>query len=313
MKTRYNSIDYLRCVLIMMVIIVHIANFGNLYPYVKDRINFFFMPAFLILTGYLVNVNKSAKDFTIYLLRIILPYTIMVLGYSVLSIYLPVRDGLSDLSLPTLLRTLCITSIGPYWFLHVMVVCGTLYYLSARVGRRFGKAAMLCVFASLLIVVAYFTPLLAVRYAAFYFMGAALRTACPQFFAAVFQPSLWATLPFAIIMLCPDYQAWGILSVAALSVSFIVFVPAIFELHGVNGKVKEALGYIGRNTFPIYIFHPIFTMAAKFLLPLFSFDATGLLHTLVCVALGLAGSLLIALFLDKTRLSYCFGKKKLLR
>lgn len=72
-------------------------------------------------------------------------------------------------------------------------------------------------------------------------------------------------------------------------------------------------GFIGRNTFPVYIFHPIFTMAAKFLLPLFAFDPTGLLHTIFTIAMCLVGTLALAVLLDKTHLSWCFGRSTLLR
>ena len=90
MKAYNVTIDYIRAVLIILVILVHIVNFGNLYPDVKYSILAFFMPAFLIITGYLVNIKKSLKDFALYILRILLPYVIMVMGFMVVSLYLPV-------------------------------------------------------------------------------------------------------------------------------------------------------------------------------------------------------------------------------
>ena len=54
---KYNNIDYQRCVLICMVVMIHIVNFSTLYPDVKNFINFFFMQAFLLITGYLVNIR----------------------------------------------------------------------------------------------------------------------------------------------------------------------------------------------------------------------------------------------------------------
>ena len=73
------------------------------------------------------------------------------------------------------------------------------------------------------------------------------------------------------------------------------------------------MGYLGRNTLPIYIFHPIFTMMSKYMLPLFSFDHTGLLHTLTTIVMCVAGSLAVAYAMDRTRLSYVFAKKQILR
>ena len=34
-----------------MVVMIHIVNFSTLYPDVKNFINFFFMQAFLLITG----------------------------------------------------------------------------------------------------------------------------------------------------------------------------------------------------------------------------------------------------------------------
>lgn len=311
--SKYNSIDHLRFVLIVLVLVVHIVHFGELNPAVKERISFFFMPAFLLLTGYLVNVHKSARAFGLYLVRIALPYAIMVLAYGALSLVLPVRDGLTDFAPATVARMLLVTSIGPYWFLHVMLVCGVLYYVAARLGRRWGGGAVLSLFGALLIVVAAWTPLLTERNALFYFLGAALRTGSPQFFSQHFRPTLWAVVPFGLIIGSPHYDAWGLLAVAALSVCFIAFVPALFNFSFWNKKLLHAAGYVGRNTFPIYLFHPIFTMAAKFMLPLFAFDPSGIVHTLTCIVLGVAGSLCIALLMDRTRLAWVFGKATLLR
>ena len=78
-------------------------------------------------------------------------------------------------------------------------------------------------------------------------------------------------------------------------------------------KAQAAAHYIGRNTFPIYIFHPIFTMLAKFILPVFAFEPTGLLHAAVSVAMGVIGSIYLARALDYTRMSYLFGRNKLIR
>ena len=53
-----------------------------------------------MITGYLVNINKSIKDYALYILKIWLPYLILVIGYAVLSLYLPVRDGIKAFDIP---------------------------------------------------------------------------------------------------------------------------------------------------------------------------------------------------------------------
>ena len=95
---RCCEIDFVRFFLIIAVVLVHIVNFGNAYPEAKSVILSFLMPTFLLITGYLVNVEKSKREFVIYLIRLFLPYVIMVVGFSVLSFYLPVQDKLTEMS-----------------------------------------------------------------------------------------------------------------------------------------------------------------------------------------------------------------------
>lgn len=157
-RKAYNHIDLIRAVLILMVILVHIVHFGTLYPRIREVIFVFFMPTFLLLTGYLTNVRKNVREFTLYELRILLPYCIMVTAFASLSLVLPVRDGLTELTPPTLLRTLCITSIGPYWFLHRMVTCALLYWLAFRLEGRIGTLTAFFLLVGMAIAVSLFTP-----------------------------------------------------------------------------------------------------------------------------------------------------------
>ena len=61
MMKKCVEIDYVRCVLMAIVILVHVVNFGTLHPDFKTSMFTFFMPAFLIITGYLVKKSDIAK------------------------------------------------------------------------------------------------------------------------------------------------------------------------------------------------------------------------------------------------------------
>lgn len=305
-----NHINFFRAILIALMILIHITHFGDLYPEVKYAVLAFIMPTFLVITGYLVNVNKPVKAFVAYLLKILLPYGVMVFGFAVLSLYLPVRDGLESFTWPALYKVFFITSIGPYWFLHVMMVCGTIYYLSFRLFEKMSVGTRLSVFATLLILTALYTPFLAIKPAAYYFIGVLIRV-CFKDFSKAYGQSWWAVLPFGLLVSNPQNHDWGTLAVLACVFCFLSFTAKASEL--VKGRTLQLMDYIGRNTFPIYIFHPIFTMLGKYLLPVFSFDSTGMVHAAVVVVLGLAGSIGIAQAMDWMHLSYVFGRKNLLR
>lgn len=270
---KYNNIDYQRSVLICMVVMIHIVNFSTLYPEVKNFINFFFMQAFLLITGYLVNIQKTYKEFTIYIAKIVVPYIIMVVSYAFMSTLLPERDGIDEFTISTILNTVFVTSIGPYWFLYTMAICGALYYLSFNLIGKLGVVEKLCMFATLLMLISQYTPLLNATNAAFYFCGVCLRLS-GRHLDEIIKPSLWSILPFFTIACYSDYKNWQFLAVAVLALSFLSFIPKLIQNIG-NKNVLRTIGFVGRNTLPIYLFHPIFTMGAKYVLPFFSFDKSG--------------------------------------
>lgn len=109
--------------------------------------------------------------------------------------------------------------------------------------------------------------------AAFYFTGVCLRLSEKRL-DEIIKPSLWSILPFIAIASFPNYKNWNFLAVTILALSFLSFVPKLIQSIN-NKKVLGIIGYIGRNTLPIYLFHPIFTMGGKLALPLFHFDNFG--------------------------------------
>ena len=305
---KFEEIDYVRSVLMAIVILVHIVNFGTLYPMFKQSMFTFFMPAFLIITGYLVNIEKSVGGFLKYFLRLVLPYVIMVTSFSVLSVFLPVRDGLTSLSLEAVCERVFVRSIGPYWFFYDMIVCGTAYYVVFRLFPSLSKVSRLSLFAFSLYLLAFFLPLLTPADATLFFMGAVLRQNEVSFVKA-FPASVFSLLPFLVLIFQPElWHKWICLVLPFFAVSFLLWC---------HGKTPErfrvVMCYFGRNTLPVYIFHPIFTMMSKFYLPLFSFDRSGIVHAVVTIVVCFVGSIMIAKSLDKSGLSRVFGVVKLLR
>ena len=321
-KQRNTDLDFIRAVLIMLMILIHIVSFGNAYPHLKAGILSFMMPTFLIITGYLVNIDKSWKQMGKYLLCLALPYVIMVTGYSVLSYYMPVRDGITELSVSQICEKIFVTSIGPYWFIQTMIICGALYFLSFKCirwdGMRMGGQEhcthnCLVAFAFMLLLVS-LTPALSTTAAVYYFIGVVIRQGKLEF-SKIFRPSYLAIWLWALVLLKEDWYNWAYVAVVFscwCCISTLMWVRetlSVFKL----GKMDSTLLYIGRNTLPIYLFHPIFTMAAKFYHPLFSWDPSEISFAAVTILLAITGSLLIAKMMEKTKLAYLFGKGKLLR
>ena len=326
MKQRNTDIDWIRAILIILMILIHIVSFGNTYPQLKAGILSFMMPTFLIITGYLVNIEKSPKEMGRYLMCLALPYVIMVTGFSVLSYFMPVRDGITELSLSQICEKIFVTSIGPYWFIQTMIICGILYYVSFKGAiwgtLRQGKTTMstttsLFIFATLLLLLSK-TPALSPSAATYYFIGAVLRQ-CHIGFDRIFRPSPVALLLWINLLGLEEWYDWGTLAIVFscwCCISSLMWIHSLIKRLQDNASVRkteDTLLYIGRNTLPIYLFHPIFTMAAKFYHPLCSWDRSEICFALVTIFIAIAGSIGIAKIMEKTHLAYLFGKGKMLR
>lgn len=326
MKQRNTDIDWIRSILIILMILIHIVSFGNAYPQLKAGILSFMMPTFLIITGYLVNIEKSPKEMGRYLMCLALPYVIMVTGFSVLSYFMPVRDGITELSLSQICEKIFVTSIGPYWFIQTMIICGILYYVSFKGAiwgtLRQGKTTIstttsLFIFATLLLLLSK-TPALSPSAATYYFIGAVLRQ-CHIGFDRIFRPSPVALLLWINLLGLEEWYDWGTLAIVFscwCCISSLMWIHCLIKRLQDNvsvRKTEDTLLYMGRNTLPIYLFHPIFTMAAKFYHPLFSWDRSEIIFALVTIFIAIAGSIGIAKMMEKTRLAYLFGKGKMLR
>ena len=326
MKQRNTDIDWIRAILIILMILIHIVSFGNAYPQLKAGILSFMMPTFLIITGYLVNIEKSPKEMGRYLMCLALPYVIMVTGFSVLSYFMPVRDGITELSLSQICEKIFVTSIGPYWFIQTMIICGILYYVSFKGetwgSLRQGKTTMstttsLFIFATLLLLLSK-TPALSPSAATYYFIGAVLRQ-CHIGFDRIFRPSPVALLLWINLLGLEEWYDWGTLAIVFscwCCISSLMWIHSLIKRLQDNAcvrKTEDTLLYMGRNTLPIYLFHPIFTMAAKFYHPLFNWDRSEICFALVTIFIAIAGSIGIAKMMEKTHLAYLFGKGKMLR
>ena len=326
MKQRNTDIDWIRAILIILMILIHIVSFGNAYPQLKAGILSFMMPTFLIITGYLVNIEKSPKEMGRYLMCLALPYVIMVTGFSVLSYFMPVRDGITELSLAQICEKIFVTSIGPYWFIQTMIICGILYYVSFKGATwrklRQGETTMstttsLFIFATLLLLLSK-TPALSPSAATYYFIGVVLRQ-CHIGFDRIFRPSPAALLLWLLLLGMEEWYDWGTLAIVFscwCCISSLMWIHSLIirlQDKACIRKTEDTLLYIGRNTLPIYLFHPIFTMAAKFYHPFFGWDRSEIIFALVTIFIAIAGSIGIAKMMEKTHLAYLFGKGKMLR
>lgn len=76
MEHRIKELDYLKSIFILLMIVFHLVYIGDKYPYIKQIVYTFHMSAFLIISGYLDNVQKDIRSFVRKLFWIFVPYMV---------------------------------------------------------------------------------------------------------------------------------------------------------------------------------------------------------------------------------------------
>ncbi len=137
MKEREFQLDFLKGVFILLMVVFHNHVMGDVYPFASQVIYTVHMPAFLIISGYLANVDKDAPTFCRGLLKLIVPYTIFETIYVAMIFLLGkvmnTSNQITDLSLFVLLKKLLLDPMGTYWYLHTLIICTIVYYVVCHV------------------------------------------------------------------------------------------------------------------------------------------------------------------------------------
>jgi len=141
----------------------------------------------------------------------------------------------------------------------------------------------------------------------FYFLaGAAIRQSGKDF-RSIFWASPFALLLFALLIL----PQWSIVnSQWSIVIVYFAISSLLWFYRIIPPKGGWGVFFLGRNSLPLYVFSPIFTILCKQFVPYLKFDPTGLIFLLVSLVFCVAGSLLIAWLMDLTGISpFFFGRK----
>lgn len=311
MGKRLEEADFIKTVCIVLMVVFHLAYIGDLYPMVKKFVYTFHMPAFLMLSGYFLNVCKSNRDFLRSMWWLFVPYAVFESAYVVMASFLPTRDAVDQLSFPLVLDKLFLHPLGPYWYLHTLLLASVVSYVLCRMLRfRLSSFAVSILVAVVLGVLSYATGILSLPNVLYYAFGFALSQMQIPWSRFV-RPSLWSLLPLLLLAFFPE--GWDKTTVVGIAIIYFMMslLQAIYMRLPL--PLQQGSGIVGRNTLPILIFSPIFTMGAKVLLPYLSFDRSGMLFLVVATFLTLFGSLFLTWLMDGLHLSrYFWGKSRML-
>lgn len=312
MKKHIPQLDYLKSIFIILMILFHLVYIGDTYPYLKKVVYTFHMPIFLILSGYLSNTNKNIQSFIISWWWLFVPYSIMELGYVIAASVLPVREQVGDLNIINILRRVFIDPVGPYWYLHTLLICRCIhYFVDHFVCERLDKLARLIVVGIIFWGVSEGVGIMSFPYSMYFLIGVAIRIYRLNYLS-LFSPSFWSIIPLIILCCYPDnllqFNIAGCLIVYLITSFFLwiyTYVPRIINAISL---------FIGQNTLSLLLFSPIFTMLSRMYQPIFMFDSSGICFASFTLVVTIIGSLFITWCMDKLRISrWFFGQERMLK
>jgi fucose 4-O-acetylase-like acetyltransferase len=285
---RIAEIDYLKCVFILLMITFHLTYIGHQYPYLKQIVYTFHMPAFLIMSGYFVSASKPLSKEIRELGKLFASYIAMEICYTTAAAYLPVTDHISRLSPCIIMQNTLIKPLGPYWYIHTLILCSASYYLVMRksdIHHLLLLGILFYLYSEVCHIVSFSNTC--------YFLAGVVLKNSGVTFLRFFKASPLSAIPIAIVSIFyPQYwnkcQAIGCMMVYFTISGLLCVYPYIHR------RLRHHMQFIGRHTLCIYLLSPIFTGLAKlYQSPLIAIDGTGTLFLIVSLATAVAGSLMI--------------------
>jgi len=308
---RIPQLDYLKGIFILLMVTFHLALVEENYPVLREAVYTFHMSAFLIISGYLANVEKAPSDFGKSLLRIIIPYVLFESLYILMQYFLGsslgAHNAIGNLTVTDFVVRVATLPTGPYWYLHTLIICTIVYWLAYRILKLDGIGALalmgLALFGlSLLIEGLDWSNVI-------YYMIGVFIIRSGNTLMKVITPSWLSLLPLVVLFWFPENYNRGTLAGIAITVLVISLLLAVYPYCA--NVIKSSLAYIGRNSLAIVLLSPIFTLATKKVAPLFSFDPSALSFTLLALTFVVACCLGCSWFSDKLHISeFIFFKKQ---
>lgn len=308
---RIEELDFLKCIFILLMIVFHLVYIGDKYPYAKDWVYTFHIPAFLLISGYLMHVEKPIVKFLRSMYWIFIPYAIMEIGYVVTSSFLPVRGGADQITWQLLVNKVFLSPMGPFWYLHTLLLCGFNYFIVFRLlGGMLNLFPKLVTLSLIFVVLTYGLQLVSPSSAMYFMIGVVIKQSKVGF-TTFFRKSWWAFIP--LLLLSVYHENLNRFSLPGVLITYLI-ICVLLAIYTILPTFIQRLGcYIGKNTLVLLLFSPIFTMLVKPLVPIFSFDPSGMFFMVVSLFVAVMGSFFIAWGMDSIGISrYFFGKERVL-
>ena len=308
MKERVPQLDFLKGFFILLVVIYHNHVISDFTSEILCAVH---MPAFLIISGYLANVDKDVPSFCKGMLRLLVPYAIFETMYVVMLFLLGkvmnASNQIEELSPFVLLDKLFLNPEGTYWYLHTLIICTVMYYVVCHV-LKLKSISALAVMGAALFGLSLVIGRLEMSNV-IYFLMVVFIAMSGRGFVKVITPSALAVVPLILLIGFSDDFSRGTLAGVGIPIFSISLL--LFAFDHCLPKVKKTFMYLGRNSLAMVIFSPIFTIICSRFIPYFKFDPTHLLFAIFSLVISVEGCMLCAWISDKLGFSrFLFYKEK---
>ena len=309
MRERIHQLDYLKGIFILLMVLFHLAPVYENYPVLQAAVYTFHMAAFLIISGYLANIEKDVPNFCRGMLRFIIPYIVFEIVH-ILLVYLlgnamHSNSSVTSLTLPGVLAEILENPSNPYWYLHTLIITTVIYYLVYKVLKLKSMTAFILTGLILYGLTLFITRFYWVN-AICFLIGVYISRSGRNFLEAIPSSPL-AVIPLCILFSFRENYHTG--TFAGITITILVISFLLFVYNYIGSGIRRFLHYLGSNSLAILVFSPIFTVITKMAVPYFSFDPTVICFAVLALSFVVAGCLFCAWLSDKLHISqYLFAK-----
>ena len=284
---RIEELDYLKGILITLVVLFHLTYFSTEYTLAKQFVYTFHMPAFLVISGWLMNIEAPLPHFGRMISKILLPYIVFESGYIVISALKMVAVPIAELNVSTFLYHFFASPVGPYWFLHTLIICAVVYKLWHTI---FASSASKQAIAMVLTIwiLAQYVHIISFASGCFFIAGAILRRSNIHI-TNILSPNILALI--ALIVLCTNPDFFVEESLSGIAIVYVMMSVMLFLYNLSPHFFRSKVCYLGQRTLPIYLYSPLFTFLFKAFNLYFSFDPTRFVFAFVATTCCIIGSL----------------------
>ncbi len=309
---RLQEADYLKAVLILLMVAFHLVYIGDHYPQMKEVVYLFHMSSFCVLSGFFY-ARTNASNWWHRTKTLLIPYLILESGYILMASITPVREHIAQLTPALFFKHLFLSPLGPYWYLHTL-----LFVLMTKKAASFlipqwnsARAHFLWLAITLFLYIALHQWAPTLYYCRFFFYGVLISWGGNLL--RYFWKSWWSIIPIAILIGIREKYHFPSTGFTQWLLTYLM-MGLLFKSYRILPQAgMRILGFWGRNTLVVLFFSPLFTFLSKLYQPFFTqWDPSGILFLGISLIVVMGGCLGVAQILDWLHLSPLMGRKPLL-